>query len=124
VKPFHAIAALAIGASLCACSFQNKYEREAENITRAVMNNNLGPVQNDIAKGIKISRVQVAEWSDELASQGKLQSVKEVTMACPPGWHCFIVKFDKHAYDERMLLDDQGKVVDWRFHMARAGAAR
>jgi hypothetical protein len=81
-------------------------------------------VQNDIGKGITITRVQVARWSDELSAQGKLVSVKETTANCPPATHCFIVKFDKSTYEERMKLDDTGKVVDWQFHSAPAGAAQ
>jgi hypothetical protein len=53
-------------AALAGCSFQNRNEREAERITRAVIGNDLKPVQDDIAKGVAITRVKVAEWSDEL----------------------------------------------------------
>jgi hypothetical protein len=112
---------LVIGAAaalLTACSFQNHNEREAERITRAVVANDLRPVQNDIAKGVTITRVQVAEWSDELNAQGKLLSVKETTAGCEPGWHCFDVRFEKRTYVEQMRFDENGKVVDWDFHMA------
>lgn len=115
--------AAAIVVALAACSFQNKYERQADGITRAVMNNDLRPVANDLEKGIDIPRVRVAEWSDELNAQGKLLSVKEVTTSCDPGWHCFDVKFEKHVYVEHMLLDENGKVVKWNFHMMPAGAS-
>lgn len=103
---------------LTACSFQNRYEREASRITQAVMNGNLQPVNRDIATGINVSRAKVAQWSDELNAQGKLLSVKEVTAGCAPGWHCFDVRFSKRTYVERMRFDDRGKVVDWQFHMA------
>ena len=116
------IAAVAAAAVLAACSFQNKYEREADGITRAVMNNDLRPVSGDIAKGVNIPRVKVAEWSDELNAQGKLVSLKEVTAGCEPGWHCFEVKFEKHAYLEHMRLDENGKVVNWNFKMSPSGA--
>ena len=43
-----AVAALCAAVVLAGCSFENKYEREADKITRAVMNNDLGPVKNDI----------------------------------------------------------------------------
>jgi hypothetical protein len=106
-------------AGLAGCSFQNQDERQADRITQAVIKNDLKPVENDIAKGISITRVKVAEWSDELNAQGKLLSVKETTVNCTPGWHCFDVKFAKHAYVERMRFDENHKVVDWSFHMAR-----
>jgi hypothetical protein len=105
-------------AVLTACSFQNPNEREADRITRAVMNDDLKPVENDIATGITVTRVKVAQWSDELNGQGKLLSVKETAAGCQPGWHCFDVKFAKHAYVERMRFDENHKVVDWDFHMA------
>lgn len=110
--------AVAMALVVAGCSFQNRNEREAEKITNAVIANDLRPVQNDIAKGIDITRVQVAEWSDELNAQGKLLSVKETTESCSPGWHCFVVKFQKHTYVERMRLDENGKVANWNFHLA------
>jgi hypothetical protein len=104
---------------LAGCSFENKYEREADKITRAVMNNDLTPVKNDIAPGVNISRVKIAEYSDELSAQGKLESVKETT-PCDPGAHCFIVKFEKRSYLERLSMDDTGKVTQWNFKPADA----
>lgn len=118
MKTIRLVAVLA-AAGLAACSFQNKYEREADDITRAVMNNDLRPVSGQIAPGVNIPRVKIAEWSDELNAQGKLLSLKEVTTNCDPGWHCFEVKFEKHAYLEHMRLDESGKVVNWNFKMAQ-----
>lgn len=105
--------------ALAGCSFESGNEREADRMTRAVINNDLRPVENDIAKGITIARVKVAEWSDELNEQGKLISVKETTAGCDPGWHCFDVRFEKHRYLERMRFDENHKVVDWQFHMTQ-----
>jgi hypothetical protein len=110
-------------AALAGCSFQNKDEREADKITRAVIDNDLRPVQGDISSQIAIPRVKVAQWSDELGAQGKLLSLKETTAGCEAGWHCFDVKFEKHAYVEHMRYDEHGKVVDWSFKMAAASPA-
>ena len=121
MKSRQLIAALCLGAVLAGCASENKYEREADKITRAVMNNDLAPVKNDIAPGANIPRVRVAAWADELDAQGKLISVKERPQCdAGPGWHCFDAKFEKHDYIERMMMDDQGKVVRWNFHMADA----
>jgi hypothetical protein len=109
------LAAAAALVALAACSFQNKYEKEAQNITEAVVNNNLQPVQSDIAPRITITRVQVAAMSDELASAGKLVSLKETTTNCPPDTHCFDVKFQKKNYVEHMKLDENGKIVAWNY---------
>lgn len=108
--------ALCAALLVAGCSFQNRNEREADRITRAVIANDFRPVQDDLAKGISITRVQIAQWSDELNAQGKLLSVKETT-TCSPGWHCFDVKFQKHEYVERLRFDESGKVVNWQFHM-------
>lgn len=113
-----AVLAAAAVVLLASCALQNGNEREADRMTRAVINNDLRPVQNDIAGGIDITRVKVAEWSDELNEQGKLISVKETTADCATGWHCFNVQFEKHLYHERMRFDENHKVVDWQFHMA------
>jgi hypothetical protein len=115
---------LLCAALLAGCSFQNRNEREADRVTRAVIANDFKPVENDIAKGVSITRVQIAEWSDELNAQGKLLSVKETTANCAPGWHCFDVKFQKREYVERMRFDENGKVVNWDFHMGPQAAAQ
>jgi hypothetical protein len=120
MKLIRAFAVVVAAALLASCSFENRNEREADRITRAVIGNDMRPVENDVAKGIAISRVQVAEWSDELNAQGKLLSVKETDTNCAPGWHCFVVKFQKRTYVERMRFDENGKVVNWDFHMAPA----
>lgn len=115
------IALLTIGVVLAGCSFQNKYEREADKMTRAVMADNLDAVKNDLVPDAGITRIKLAEWSDELSAQGKLESVKEVTPCDRVGYHCFDVKFEKHMYHEWLLLNDQDKIVSWKFHIANAG---
>lgn len=119
-RSYRAAALLCATLLLAACSFENKYEREADKITHAVMQNDLTPVKNDITPGLNVSRVKVAEWSDELNGQGKLESIKENDTNCDPGFHCFDVKFAKHMYREELAMDDQGKVTQWRFKMADA----
>jgi hypothetical protein len=118
VTALRVLALAGAAALLASCSFQNRNEREAERVTRAVIANDLQPVQGDVAKGVAITRVQIAQWSDELNAQGKLLSVKEMTEGCRAGWHCFDVKFQKREYVERMRFDENGKVVNWNFHMA------
>jgi outer membrane murein-binding lipoprotein Lpp len=109
------------GVVLSGCSFQNKYEREADRITKAVMADDLAPVKNDLSPQLKINRVQIAAAADELDQQGKLESVKEVTPCPEPaGVHCLLVKFQKSTYHETLAMDDQDKVTQWRFHMADA----
>ena len=115
IRALLAVAATAV--ILSACSFESKNERLADEITKAVMANDMSPVMKDLTPGLKITRSQIANASDELNSQGKLQSVKE-NPSCDPGWHCFNVQFEKHLYTERMSLDENGKVREWHFHIA------
>jgi hypothetical protein len=115
------IASVAVIALLAGCAFQNKYEKIADSVTKAVMANDLTPIKDEIAPGINITRVQVAEWSDELNQQGKLESIKEMTDNCPAATHCFNVKFEKRNYIERLKLDDNSKVTYWWFHEAASG---
>lgn len=118
---YAALLAMTAALFLAGCSFENKYEREADKITRAVMSNDLTPVKNDIAPGVNISRVKIAEYSDELSAQGKLESIKETTPCqAGPGFHCFIVKFAKRSYLEDLAMDDRGKVTQWNFKPADA----
>jgi hypothetical protein len=118
VQSFVALAAAAV--IFAGCSFESKNERLADEITKAVMANDLNPVMKDLTPGTdkKITRSEIANWSDELNGQGKLQSVKEDNANCDPGWHCFNVQFEKAKYTERMALDENGKVRDWKFHIA------
>ncbi len=115
------LVALALALAVTACSFQNADEKEAQKITEAVMANNLAPVKDDVSAGVNITRVQVAEWSDELGQQGKLKSLKE-NPSCSPGVHCFDVVFEKHNYTERMQRDEKGKILKWSFHMVDPSA--
>ncbi len=118
MKRFLALALAAL--SLTACSFQNKNEREADKITRAVMNNNVAPVMGDFAPSIKgqITRVRVAELSDELADQGSYEGLKQTTTWCRTGYLCFDVKFAKRPYHEIMQVGSDGKVQYWWIHAA------
>ncbi len=113
--------ALALLLAVTACSFQNSDEKEAQKITEAVMANDLAPVRADISPGVNITRIQVAEWSSELAEQGKLKSLKE-NPTCTPGVHCFDVVFEKHTYTETMQRDEKGKILKWAFHMVDPSA--
>lgn len=117
---FRVLAALACVAVLSACAFENKYESEADKITKAVIANDISPIKNDFSPNLTITRVAVASASDELGAQGKLESVKEVT-PCAKGaqFHCFDVKFEKHTYNEWLSMDDTGKVTSWHYHMAQ-----
>ena len=112
------LAALALLLAASACAGQNKYERLAQKITLAVQADDPSQLQGVISPDQTIPRVKLAEWSDELQGQGKLLSLREATPCTVAGAHCFQAQFQKHLYLESMQLDDHGKVVMWKFHMA------
>ncbi len=112
--------------ALAGCSTKNRYEKEADKITNAVVANNMADVQGDFDSQarVQITRVAVARLSDELNSQGKFQGVTEVqTTGAAPNAHLFDAKFEKRMYQEKLVLDDDGKVREWRIHQKEAGSA-
>ncbi len=110
--------------SVAGCSGQNRNEREADKITRAVISNNMEPVMGDLDPAIKgqITRVRVAELSDELNQQGAYQGLKQT--AAPwcnsTVYVCFDVKFATRPYREEMKVGSDGKVQYWWIHAAPA----
>lgn len=102
--------------ALTACSFQNHNEREADRVTRAVIANDMRGVANDFDAPARdqITRVRVAELSDELNAQGAYQGLKQDQTWCRPGYLCFDVTFKNRPYYEWMKLDSDGKIQEWR----------
>ncbi len=116
MKRYLAIALL-LGVALSACARQNKDEKEADKITRAVIANDMRTVGNDFAAAPrqKMNRVSVARLSDELNALGTYKGVKEDTPAgSPAGEHTFTVTFDKETWHESMMVDSGGKVSAWK----------
>ncbi|HEV3153902.1 MAG TPA: hypothetical protein VGZ02_08875 [Candidatus Baltobacteraceae bacterium] len=105
--------------SLAACA-GNRNEAEADKITRAVIANNMAPVMGDLDPAIKgqITRVRIAELSDELNEQGAYQGLKQDTTWCRTGYTCFDVQFAKRPYHEIMKVGSDGKVQYWWIHAA------
>jgi hypothetical protein len=118
MKRFTAIALAALSiAALAACGGPNRNEREADSITRAVVNNNVSPVMRDFDPAIKgqLTRVRVAELSDQLNADGPYQGLKQNPKAawCRIGYLCFDATFAKRKYHEFMELGSDGKVTSW-----------
>ena len=107
---------------LTACSYQNGRERVADSITRAVIGNDLSPVMNRLDPSIEgeLTRVRVAQLSDELSAQGPYQGLKQTSGSwCPQGVLCFDVQFQNGTYHELMKLAKDGKVRYWWIRAAR-----
>lgn len=121
----HVLAAAALAVLITGCSTQNKAEKEADKITKAVIANNMAPVMGDFDSQmrVKVTPIVVAQLSTELNGEGKYQSIKEVTPPnSAPGEHDFDAQFEKHMYSEVMVLDDSGAVRSWHIKMKTAAA--
>ncbi len=91
-------------------------------MTRAVVADDLSPVMNDLDPSIEgeLTRVRVAEFSDELSAQGAYQGLEQATEAsCPQDAVCFDVQFEKASYREVMRLAKDGKVRYWWIRRAQ-----
>ena len=102
---------------LAGCSFQNRNEREADRITARWSPTILGRSRRHRQRSLDHASTDRAVVG-RAQRAGQALSVKETPANCDPGWHCFDVKFQKHDYLERMRFDENGKVVNWDFHMA------
>lgn len=108
--------------SVAACGGPSRNQREADKITRAVIANDMTPVMNDLDPAIKgeITRVRVAELSDELNQQGAYQGLTQTTASwCDTSkYTCFDVKFASRPYLEKIKVGSDGKVQYWWIHAA------
>lgn len=123
----HVLAIGALAVLISGCSFQSKATQEADKITKAVIANNMDPVIKDFDSQLraKITPITVAQYSTELRDQGSYKGIKEVPVGAnsTPGEHDFVATFEKHNYTEKMILDDNGAVRSWSFHMQTAAPA-
>jgi len=98
---------------------ENRYERLASDVTRAIAANDMRPVEkefNAIRRPQLEDRAKVGALSDFVNAEGKLKNVKEQT---PPdaksGTHRFVATFEKGQRAEDLAVDADGKIVD--FHV-------
>ena len=107
---------------LSACSSTNTHEQLADALTRAVVANDLSPVMNRLSPRIEgeLTRVRVAEFSDELNAQGAYQGVKQTKASwCPKNALCFDAQFQGAPFHEVMKLSKNGKVTYWWIRAAQ-----
>lgn len=105
---------LALAALLALAACGNAHDRLADALTRAVMANDLSPVMNDLAPSVEgvVTRVRVAEWSDQMAARGPYQGVKQTHAPwCSQGVLCFEAQFADGSFREEMKIAKDGKVT-------------
>ncbi len=97
----------------------NRYEKLATEVTRAIANNDMRPVEkefNAIRRPQLEDRGKVGRLSDFVNAEGKLQRVKEQPQTDgKPNVHRFVATFEKGKRAEDLTVDGDGKIVD--FHV-------
>lgn len=118
------LAAVLAALSLAACGGPSRDQRDADAMTRAVINNDMRPVMKDIDPSLEgqITRIRVAELSDELNAQG---AYKGLTDATKEAWcdktrytGCYVANFANRPYQEVIKLGSDGKIQYWWTHAA------
>ena len=96
----------------------NSSERLATDVTRAIANNDMRPVEkefNAIRRPELENHARVGRLSDFVNEDGALKSVKEDTPSgSAAGYHHFIAHFEKGDREEKMMLDGDGKIAAFK----------
>jgi hypothetical protein len=107
--------ALALAApALTGCFGPNHYEQQANVVTKAIVANDMRPVEKDFNALVRPkleNRARVGALSDQLAVLGQFKGVKENTPKdAPSGAHKFDAAFEKATWIECMTYDADGKI--------------
>ncbi len=122
------IAVAAAVLALAGCAGENHAEKLADQVTRAIVANDMRPVApefNAIVRPKLMERERVGRLSDELAPLGSFKRTKENTPAgAAAGTHQFVAEFERGTRIEDMTLDSDGKIAAFHIHPAGESAAR
>ncbi len=117
VAAIAAVVVLAI--SFAIYHHKNHYVRIADDVTKAIANNDMTPVAqefNAIRRPELADRGKVGRLSDMVIALGAFKGSTEITPAdSPPGFHEFTETFANGTLDEKYELDSDGKIV--KFHI-------
>jgi hypothetical protein len=110
------LAALAL--ALASCAGENHYEQLADQVTRAIVANDMRPVEKDfnaLARPQLENRARVGELSDELGALGAFKRTHEQTVAGETaGVHTLNAEFAKATWRIQMRIDSDGKIAAFR----------
>ncbi len=99
---------------------ENHYEQTADSVTKAIMANDMRPVEADfnaIVRPKLLNRAYVGELSDELNALGQLKRIHETTARdTAQGEHTFDAVFEKSTWKEVMKIDSDGKISAFYVH--------
>jgi len=120
------LAALAAVAGLAGCFGENHYEKTADQVTKAIVANDMRPVESDfnaIVRPKLLNRARVGELSDELNALGPLKRVKETTTKdARDGEHTVDAVFEKATWQEVLTMDSDGKIAAFYVHPPNSNA--
>lgn len=112
--------AAAAALALAGCAGENHFEKLADDVTKAIVANDMRPVEkefNAITREKLRNRATVGRLSDDLAPLGKFKRTKEDTPKdARAGFHTFVAEFEKGNWTEDMLLDTEGKIASFHIH--------
>ena len=98
---------------------ENRYEKLATDVTKAIAANDMRPVAhefNAITRAKLSDRGKVGQLSDFVNADGALKSMKEDTPGgSAAGYHHFIATFEHGGRAEDLTVDSDGKIAD--FHV-------
>ena len=106
--------------ALVACAGENHYEQLADRVTKAIVVNDMRPVEpefNALTRKALENRETVGRLSDDLIALGAFKRTREDTPKdAPQGKHTFVAEFEKGNWDEDMLIDADGKIAAFHVH--------
>jgi hypothetical protein len=106
-------------ATLClaGCFGPNHYEQQANAVTKAIIANDMRPVEKDFNALVRPkleSHARVGALSDQLAALGTFKGTKEDTPSdAPPRAHKFAATFERGTWIECMTYDQDGKIASF-----------
>jgi len=101
---------------------ENKYEKIADGVTKALQSNDLAGAQKyfNAESATKMDRGEVGRVADDLVPLGSLKKIKEITPAdAPARGHEFTVTFAKGTVDEKIRFDPDDKIVFFKHTVAK-----
>jgi hypothetical protein len=111
------VPAAAAALALAGCFGENQYEKMADQVTKAIIANDMRPVEKDfnaIVRPKLLDRGRVGTLSDQLNTLGPLKRIKENTPSgARPGEHMFAAEFQKATWSEDMTVDSDGKIASF-----------
>ncbi|MBV9103456.1 MAG: hypothetical protein JO060_07675 [Candidatus Eremiobacteraeota bacterium] len=103
--------------AIAGCFGPNHYEQQADAVTKAIVANDMRPVEKDFNALVRPkleSHARVGALSDQLAALGTFKGVKEDTPAdAPPRAHKFNATFEHATWIECMTYDTDGKIASF-----------